>query len=244
MPRKHVVSGANGRGRIRTFEGISHQIYSLTPLATWVHARPINGTADHSRRAVKFNVEEPFTWTSGIMSPIYCDNRIINSKVEVRDAVVAEFSNIIQDRYLAKTDVIAGVATGGIPYGVLAADRIRKPFIYVRDKRKAHGLKNLVEGGFTKGQRVVLIEDHISTGLSSNRAIQGLKEEGLEVIALISIMTYGFKVAQDLFRDAGVENISICNLDTVLDVALERGILSSADVATILKFRESPQGWR
>lgn len=194
--------------------------------------------------AVKFNVSSPFTWTSGWKSPIYCDNRIINSKVEVRDAVVSKFSNLIGENYINDIDVIAGVATGGVSFGVLTADRLKMPFIYVRDKRKEHGLKNLIEGGHKSGQRVVLIEDHISTGLSSNKAIQGLRDEGLIVVSLVSIMTYGFKVAEDLFEKEGIEHASICDLDTILSVALERGILTQSDVSTILKFRESPETFK
>lgn len=193
--------------------------------------------------AVKFNVEEPFKWTSGIKSPIYCDNRIINSQVLVRDAVISEFSNIISENFIPETDIIAGVATGGIPYGVLAADRLKLPFIYVREKRKEHGLKKKVEGEYNPGNKVVLIEDHISTGLSSMRAIEGLREEGLELICLLSIMTYGFKEAEDLYAKENIIHSSICNLDTILEVAEEKGILTPDNVQTILDFRRSPEDW-
>ncbi|MGZ8559045.1 MAG: orotate phosphoribosyltransferase [Chitinophagaceae bacterium] len=194
-------------------------------------------------KAVKFNVEQPFTWASGIVSPIYCDNRIINSKVEVRNAVVNEFSNIIARYYLPETQIIVGVATGGIPYGVLAADRLSLPFIYVREKRKEHGLKKMVEGYFEQGNRVVLIEDLISTGMSSRRAIDSLRSEGLHLISLISIMTYGFKEADEEFKKEHVEHVSICDLDTILEVAQEEGILHSKDLQTILQFKESPKTW-
>lgn len=195
-------------------------------------------------KAVKFNVDEPFIWTSGIKSPIYCDNRIINSKVDIRDAVIFAFSNIITSDYLNETDIIAAVAIGGIPYGVLAADRLKLPFIYVREERKKHGLMKRVEGEFKEGDRVLLIEDHISTGGSSMKAIEGLKDEGLELICLLSIMTYGFKQAEELFRIQNVKHESICNLDIILMVAQEEGIISSDDAETILQFRESPSEWR
>lgn len=193
--------------------------------------------------AVKFNVAKPFTWTSGIKSPIYCDNRIINSRVEVRDAVISAFTNIITDKYLVATDIIAGVATGGITYGVLIADRLKLPFIYVREERKQHGLMKRVEGDYQEGDKAVLIEDHVSTGGSSVKALQGLRAEGLEVVSLLSIMTYGFKEAEERYKEQNVKHESICNLDTVLVVAQEQGVISAGDVETILEFRKSPKDW-
>jgi orotate phosphoribosyltransferase len=193
--------------------------------------------------AVKINMKDLFTWTSGIKSPIYCDNRIINSKVKVRDEVINEFSNTVTSKLLPNTDIIAGVATGGMTYGVLIASRLDLPFIYVRSERKEHGLKKAVEGFFNRGDRVVLIEDHISTGKSSIQAVEHLREEGLEVICLLSIMTYGFQAAAQAFTDKNIPFASICDLDTVLEVALEDGTLDKKDVDTILEFRESPKTW-
>ena len=193
--------------------------------------------------AFKINLKELFTWTSGIKSPIYCDNRIINSKVGVRDAVISEFSSAISLRFLSNTDIIAGVATGGMTYGVLIASRLNLPFIYVRAERKEHGLKKVVEGHFDARDKVVLIEDHISTGKSSIQAVEHLREEGLEVICLLSIMTYGFKDAEKAFKDKNIPFASICDLDTILEVALEEGSLSRQDVNAILEFRESPKTW-
>lgn len=192
---------------------------------------------------VKFNVDNPYTWTSGIQSPIYCDNRIINSIVPVRDFVIGAFTDLVSEKYLAEINRIAGVATGGMPYGVLLADRLQLPFIYVREKRKEYGLLKLVEGDYKAGDRVVLIEDHISKGGSSMRAIKGLREEGIEVVALISIMTYNFKEAKDLFESENVNHESLCDLDTILQVAEEEGKLTMSDVETILNFRESPDTW-
>jgi orotate phosphoribosyltransferase len=193
--------------------------------------------------AVKFDLDRLFTWTSGIRSPIYCDNRIINSKVEVRSMVIAEFSDVILKNFIAETDLIAGVATGGIPYGALIADRLRLPFVYVRSERKEHGTKKVVEGYFEPRQRTVLIEDHISTGISSIRAANHLREEGLELLGLISIMTYGFREAENAFRENNIPFGSICNLDTVLEVARETNKLTKEQVNTILEFRESPRTW-
>src|ERR1700761_9564886 len=154
--------------------------------------------------AVKINLKDLFTWTSGIKSPIYCDNRIIKSKAEVRNAVTDEFSEVISPRFLNDIDSIAGVATGGMTYGVLIANKLNLPFIYVRSERKEHGLKKVVEGYFDQGNKVVLIEDHISTGKSSIQAVEYLREEGLDVICLLSIMTYGFKGADKAFNDKNI----------------------------------------
>jgi orotate phosphoribosyltransferase len=189
-------------------------------------------------------MDKPFTWVSGIQSPIYCDNRIINSKVDVRDAVISEFTNIILKNYLPEIDVIAGVATGGIPYGVLIADRLKLPFIYVREKRKEYGLKKIIEGAYSEHDRVILIEDHISTGMSSIKAVQGLREAGLNLTSLMSIMTYGFRDAEAAFRSENIHHESICDLDIILQVAQEESILSEQDAKQILKFRESPTTWR
>ncbi len=196
--------------------------------------------------AVKFNISDPFTWTSGIRSPIYCDNRIITSIVPVRDRVISEFTNVISNKFrpFADVDIICGIATGGISYGVLIADRMRLPFIYVRTERKAHGLMKMIEGRFHKKDRVILIEDHISTGLSSMNAIEALRDEGIEIVSLFSIMTYGLEKTENRYKDAGIKHDSLCNLETVLEVAQERNILSSDDVITIRDFAKSPETWR
>lgn len=192
--------------------------------------------------AVKFNADEPFKWSSGILSPIYCDNRVINSNIEVRDAVKDGFCEIIISRYNGGADIIGAVATGGIPYGALVADKLRLPFLYVRSGKKAHGLMKNVEGAFNKGERVVLIEDLVSTGGSSMNAVEALKEEGLVVTGLLSIMTYGFKKAGDLFQSAGLPFESLCNLDVILKVAGDQGVIASGDAEKILEFRKQYGG--
>lgn len=193
--------------------------------------------------AIQFNLKELFTWTSGIKSPIYCDNRVINSIVATRDEVVNGFIQIIRERFLADIDIIAGVATGGMTYGVLVADRLKLPFIYVRGEKKGHGLKRAVEGYFRPGNRIVLIEDLISTGKSSLKAVEFLREEGLELLALLSINTYDFKETHQLFRDHKVSAASLCGLDTVLDVAGVEGRLRPEDVKAIQEFILSPKTW-
>jgi orotate phosphoribosyltransferase len=194
--------------------------------------------------AVKINVKEPFIWTSGIKSPIYCDCRIVNSYVEARDAVISKFVEVINGRFISKTNIIGGVASGGISFGALVADRLHLPFIYVREERKKHGLKKQIEGAYEPfGNRVLLIEDHISTGGSSVKAIHVLKDQQLEVVCLLSIMTYGFKEADVAFDAAGVIHDSLCNLDVVLEVAAERNIINSEEADKIRQFRSSYTDW-
>lgn len=195
--------------------------------------------------AVKFKTSEPFfEWASGIKSPIYCDNRIINSKVKVRDLVISSFCNLILDKYINDVDVIAAVATGGIPYGALIADRLKLPFIYVRSEKKKHGLEKQIEGSYGKGQKLLLIEDHISTGGSSLNAVEAIRHEGLKLTALLSIMTYSFAIAKNRFSEAGVKHESLCDLDTVLNKAIQKGIISDNDKKGITDFRNSPNYWK
>ena len=192
--------------------------------------------------AVQINVEEPFTWVSGIQSPIYCDNRKIASDVKARKEIVKFFKNLIESKF-PEVDIIAGVATGGIPMGILIADAMNLPFIYVRQEPKKHGLMKQVEGDFKRGDKIVLIEDHVSTGGSSLKAIKGLENEELELLSLISIMTYGFKSAEDLFLQEGIINYTLCDLDTIVDVSLNMGRISPQQKESILKFKENPENW-
>lgn len=192
--------------------------------------------------AVKFNVNVPFTWVSGIRSPVYCDNRVVISDVEVRKRLLAAFLTLI-DEHFKDVQIIAGVATGGIPMGVLIADRMNLPFIYVRQAPKEHGLKRQIEGSFQAGNNVVVIEDHISTGKSSFKAIQGLRDEGLNVLGLVSIMSYGFKASSDLFNFEGVKHFTLCDLDAMLEVALKNSNIDIREKESILSFRKSPESW-
>ena len=147
-------------------------------------------------QAVKLNKKEPFTWASGWKSPIYCDNRKTLSYNDIRTYIRKEFSKVVAELY-PEADVIAGVATGAIANGVLVAQELNKPFVYVRPDKKSHGMKNQVEGAITAGQKVVVIEDLISTGGSSLKAVDALRDAGCEVLGMVAIFTYGFKVAED-----------------------------------------------
>ena len=192
--------------------------------------------------SVKFSMDQPYTWVSGIRSPIYCDNRIINSHVEVRKVVVAAFVREIERSYPG-VQVIAGVATGGIPFASYVAAAMDLPMIYVREKPKEHGMKKQIEGQAPAGAKVVLIEDHISTGGSSLKAAAAIKNEGLDLLGLISIMQYGFGTAFQRFNDEQVKFSSLCDLDTVVEVAVTQGSLTADDHASILKFKSDPSGW-
>lgn len=191
---------------------------------------------------VKLNVQNPFTWVSGIQSPVYCDNRKIPSFIEAREIVVDAFVEVIK-KECPTVELISGVATGGIPLGILVADRMNLPFIYVRQQPKEHGLKKQVEGHFEKGQKVVLIEDLVSTGGSCFKAIQGIRNEGLDMLALISIMTYNFQKSVNLFEENNINYISLCDLDTVLDTAIDTDYITPAEKQNILAFRKNPQTW-
>ncbi|MGB4846714.1 MAG: orotate phosphoribosyltransferase [Saprospiraceae bacterium] len=193
--------------------------------------------------AIQLNVEKPFTWVSGIKSPVYCDNRKVNSHVTTRNIIADSFVKLITNNF-RDIEVIAGVATGGIPMGILIADRLKLPFVYVRQEPKEHGLMKQVEGDYSVGQNVILIEDHVSTGGSSLKAVNGLLHEGLNVLALVSIMTYNFNTAIDLFMDHSIKHVSLSDLDTVLDQALLEKRLTEEQVESVLIFRSEPKSWK
>jgi orotate phosphoribosyltransferase len=191
---------------------------------------------------VKLNFKEPFTWVSGVKSPIYCDNRIINSYVTVRDKVADAFVELIKKEF-KEVEIIAGVATGGIPMGVLAADRLKLPFIYARQAKKEYGMGKQVEGVFKAGNKVVLVEDHVSTGSSSMKVVDILKEEGIEVLGIVSVMTYKFKRATELFEAAQLTNFSLCDLDAIAETATGNGSISPEQAQSLMVFRENPAAW-
>lgn len=175
-------------------------------------------------QAVRLSPDAPFTWASGIVSPIYCDNRLTLSYPEVRRFICDAFADILRRKY-PRADLVAGVATGAIAQGVLVADKAGLPFVYVREKAKEHGRKNQVEGALTPGQKTIVIEDLISTGGSSLRAVQALRDAGADVQALGAIMTYGFKGANDAFAAAGCPFFTLTDYDTVISVAVETGYI-------------------
>ena len=188
-------------------------------------------------KAVKLNVEEPFTWASGIKSPIYCDNRVILSYPVVRTFIRQQLAELTIEAY-GKPDVIAGVATGGIAHGALVAQELDMPFAYVRSAAKGHGLQNMIEGVMEKGRTVVLIEDLISTGGSSIKAVNAVKDNGNQVKGVISIMDYGFQKAEDNFRDV-CSYYSLCDFDILIETALEKEFITKASYDELVKWKQS-----
>lgn len=193
-------------------------------------------------QAVKLSPAKPFTWASGWKSPIYCDNRTVLSYPYVRDYIKSELSNIVFEGF-PDAAVIAGVATAGIPHGALVADQLKLPFIYVRSKPKEHGMGNQIEGVLQPGQPVVVIEDLISTGKSSLEAVQAIRAAGGEVIGMVSIFNYGFDIAVKAFEAAGVTFKSLSNYSALIELAVEKGLVSAAEQETLQAWRSAPDVW-
>ena len=191
---------------------------------------------------IKIQPINPFTWASGWKSPIYCDNRKILSYPELRSFVKDKFVEIIQQKY-PEAEVIAGVATGAIAHGVLVAEKLGLPFIYVRSKPKGHGLENLIEGDLTPGQKVVVIEDLVSTGESSLKAAEAIDNYGGKVIGMLSIFTYSFDVANEKFKIANIELTSLGSYQPLIQTALEMGEISDDQVLTLMEWRKDPANW-
>lgn len=191
---------------------------------------------------IKIQPLSPFTWASGWKSPIYCDNRKILSYPETRSFIRNKFVEIIQNKY-PQAEVIAGVATGAIAHGVLVADKLGLPFIYIRSKPKGHGLENLIEGDLKPGQKVVVIEDLVSTGVSSLKASEAVNNFGGEVIGMLSIFTYNFDVARENFKKANIQLTPLSHYQVLIDTALEAGEISSDQVETLMEWREDPANW-
>ena len=194
-------------------------------------------------KAVVLNPEEPFTWASGIKSPIYCDNRKILSYTKVRIYIKTAFADTIAEEF-KNCEVIAGVATAGIPHGALVADVLNKPFVYVRDKPKAHGMENLIEGELSKGQKVVVIEDLISTGGSSLKSVHALREAGAEVLGLGAIFTYGFAKSVTAFEEANCKFFALSDYPTLLEVALKQDYIKREERETLIDWYKNPEGWK
>lgn len=192
---------------------------------------------------IKLNPANPFTWASGWKSPIYCDNRKTLSYPEVRKEIYEAFASLIAEKY-PQADVIAGVATGAIACGVLAAEAMGKPFIYVRSAPKSHGMANQVEGQYTSGQKVVVIEDLVSTGGSSLNAVEALRAAGCDVLGMVAIFTYGFPVATENFAKAGVELTTLSNYNTLIETAIEQGYVQPQELETLTEWRKNPDTWR
>ena len=193
-------------------------------------------------KAIKLQPQKPFTWASGWKSPIYCDNRKALSYADARTYIKQEFAEIARKEY-ADADVIAGVATGAIAQGALVADLLGKPFVYVRSAPKDHGLANLIEGDLKAGQKVLVIEDLISTGGSSLKAVSALRDAGAEVLGMLAIFTYGFETARKAFEDAKVKLTTLSNYDDLIAEAVARGYVSPEDIAALRQWRLSPSTW-
>jgi orotate phosphoribosyltransferase len=193
-------------------------------------------------KAIKLQPDNPFTWASGWKSPFYCDNRKTLSYADLRTFVKTELSRLILENF-TDVDAIAGVATGAIPQGALVADLLNKPFVYVRSKPKDHGLENLIEGELKPGMKVVVIEDLISTGGSSLKAVEAIRNNGCEVIGMVASYTYGFPVAEKAFKAAKVKLLTLTNYEAVLDVALEIGYINKEQVPMLNEWRKDPAHW-
>ena len=192
--------------------------------------------------AIKLNPRNPFTWASGWNSPIYCDNRITLSFPAVRNYIRDEFSKNIEKQY-GKPDVIAGVATGAIGIGILVAESLGLPFVYVRPEPKKHGRLNQVEGYLQKGQNVIVVEDLISTGNSSLLAVEALKEAGANVKGMAAIFSYGFEVASDNFKNANVDLYTLSNYENLLPLAVAKRYITEEEEIALQEWRKSPSTW-
>lgn len=194
-------------------------------------------------KAIRLNVKEPFTWASGWKSPIYCDNRRVLSFPHVREFIKSEMCNVIFQSF-PDAELLAGVATAGIAWGAMAADQLKLPYVYVRPKPKEHGLGNQIEGFYEPGQKVVVVEDLISTGKSSLEVVEVLRKAGVEVIGMVSIFTYGFEHAKKAFENAGVKYHSLTNYPTLIQLAIDKHIVEASEQEVLLKWSADPANWK
>ena len=194
-------------------------------------------------KAVKLQPSNPFTWASGWKSPIYCDNRKTLSYPDLRNFIKIELARIIREKY-DRVDAIAGVATGAIAQGAMVAEELGLPFVYVRSSHKDHGLENMIEGDLKPKMKVVVIEDLISTGGSSLKAVDAIRADGSEVIGMLAIFTYGFPEAEEAFRKAKVELTALSNYDAVLETALATNYIHESELLTLQEWRLSPSTWQ
>lgn len=192
-------------------------------------------------KAIKVQPESPFTWASGWKSPFYCDNRKTLSYPVLRSFIKIEFCRIILENF-PEANAIAGVATGAIPQGALVADELQLPFVYVRSKPKDHGLENLIEGELSPGMKVVVVEDLVSTGGSSLKAVEALRQD-CEVVGMVAAFTYGFPIAEEAFKKAQVKLITLTNYQAVVQSALETGYINNTHVPVLNQWRRDPANW-
>lgn len=194
-------------------------------------------------KAIKLQPNNPFVWASGWNSPIYCDNRKTLSYPNVRTYIRQSYCEAILEKF-GKPDLIAGVATGGIAQGALVAQELGVPFVYVRSSAKGHGLGNQIEGDYSSGQNVVVIEDLISTGGSSLKAVDALREAELNVKGLVAIFSYGFKIAEENFSNAACDYVTLSNYESLMEQALAQGSISQNDADSLREWRENPSEWK
>ena len=192
--------------------------------------------------AIKLQPNDPFTWASGWKSPFYCDNRRTLSFPQLRSFIKLELAHALLEHF-PQADVVAGVATGAIAQGALVADALQLPFVYVRSKPKDHGLENLIEGDLKAGQKVVVIEDLISTGGSSLKAVEAIRKAGCEVVGMVAAYTYGFAVAEDAFKAADVKLVTLTDYEHVVQKAVETGYIAKEDVVLLNEWRLNPAEW-
>ena len=193
-------------------------------------------------KAIKLQPANPFTWASGWKSPFYCDNRKTLSYPSLRNFVKLEISRIVLEKF-GQVDAIAGVATGAIPQGALVAEELNLPFVYVRSTPKDHGLENLIEGELKPGSKVVIVEDLVSTGGSSLKAVQAVRNFGCDVAGMVAIFTYGFPVAVEAFKEAKVTLTTLSNYDAVLEEALRTDYIDESEIAVLQEWRKDPANW-
>lgn len=193
-------------------------------------------------RAVKLSPDQPFTWASGWKSPIYCDNRKVLAHPHERDFIKSELANVIFEQF-PDVDVIAGVATAGIPWGAMAADQLKLPFCYVRPKPKEHGLGNQIEGDLQSGQSVLIVEDLISTGKSSLQVVDVLVKADVQVAGMVAIFTYGFPQADAAFEQAGVKFVTLSNYPALIERAIGKGLVTSEQEEILLNWSQNPATW-
>lgn len=193
-------------------------------------------------KAVKLQPSNPFTWASGWKSPIYCDNRKLMSYPAIRNFVKLEFARLILEKY-PQANAVAGVATGAIAPGALVADALGLPFVYIRSTPKDHGLENLIEGDLKPKQKVVVIEDLVSTGGSSLKAVEAIRRDGSDVIGMLALFTYGFPLALQRMKDARVELTTLCTYDAILDEALRTDYIDESELEILQDWRRDPENW-
>ena len=193
--------------------------------------------------AVRLSPRSPFTWASGWKSPIYCDNRRLLSLPNIREYIKSELCNVVFEKF-GEAEVVAGVATAGIAWGAMVSDQLKLPFIYVRPKPKEHGLGNQIEGQYQKGQKIVVLEDLISTGKSSLQVVEVLRQNGLEVVGMVSIFNYRFDQAKEAFEKQGVSYVSLTDYPTLLEMARSKGLVPQEELDVLLKWSTDPANWQ